>query len=101
MGQDYGEGLCPDLVYYPAEDEINAVIGCPYLAEVFEEFSERLGHEEAEGNLLNLHATFTIEQFQHNMMRVVPHVDWDDPESGEAKSYEQHFYLHAERSQEE
>ncbi len=103
VGHDYGEDLCPELVYQPNADEDvnNVVIGCPHLTEVFEEYSERLLQAEEEGLLPDLHASFTVEEFQHNVIRIEPHVDWTDAESGLSKVYSRHFFLHAERTQEE
>ena len=85
----------------PEEDVNNVVIGCPHLTEVFEEYSERLLQAEEEGLLPDLHASFTVEEFQHNVIRIEPHVEGTDAESGLFKVYSRHFFLHAERTQEE
>jgi len=103
VGHDYGEELCPDLVYQPnAEEDVdNIVIGCPHLTAVFEEYSERLLEAEENGLLPEMHATFSVEEFQHNVIRVEPHVNWIDAESGLPKDYSRHYYLHEDRSQDE
>jgi quinol-cytochrome oxidoreductase complex cytochrome b subunit len=100
VGEDYGRDLCPDLAYQPDADKDvnNVVIGCPHLTAVFEEYSEKLLEAEEDGRLPELHATFKIEEVQLNLVRVEPHVSWNDPASGDPKDYSRHIYLHAERS---
>lgn len=103
VGEDYGEDLCPDLAYQPhAEEDVNnVVIGCPHLTAVFEEYSQKLQEAEADGRLPDLYATFVVEQVQHDLVRIEPHVEWTDPNSGQLKVYTQHYYLHKERASEE
>jgi hypothetical protein len=98
VGEDYGRDLCPGLVYQPGFEEGNeaTVIGCPHLTAVFLEFSERLLAAEEAGDLPNLHAEILIEDYQDDLKRVVPRVEWDDPETGERKAYEVHYYMHQE-----
>ncbi|MEX2144601.1 MAG: cytochrome bc complex cytochrome b subunit [Anaerolineales bacterium] len=100
VGQDYGRDLCPGLVYQP-EPEIdpeNVVIGCPQLTAVFFEFSERLQEAQAEGRLPEMKATLTVEQFQADMVKVIPHVQWTDEASGKTQTYEHTYFLHENRA---
>jgi quinol-cytochrome oxidoreductase complex cytochrome b subunit len=103
VGTDYGTDLCPDLSYQPdpETDVNNVVVGCPQLTAVFNEFSEKLLAAEAEGTLPDLNANLTVEQVQWNLIRVTPHVEWTDPETGQPKIYEHTYFLHADRPQEE
>lgn len=99
VGQDEADDLCPNLSYFP-EGSDQVVLGCPHLTAVFMEFSERLRNAEVEGELPDLLATLLVEQVQYNMYRVVPHVEWADPESGAPKTYEHTYFLHADRAEE-
>jgi hypothetical protein len=97
---DYGDDLCPKLTYQPEPDTdpSNVVIGCPHLTAVFNEFSEKLLAAEADGLLPDLSASFIIEDFQFSLVRVTPHVEWTDPETGERKVYERNYFLHRDRT---
>jgi hypothetical protein len=86
----------PDTENHPEE----IVVGCPHLTAVFEQFAERLMIAEEDGRLPDLNAKFTVEQFQANLVKVTPHVEWTDPETGEAKMYEHTYFLHEERAME-
>ncbi len=98
VGQDYGPDLCPDLSYQPDPNDVNnIVVGCPHLTAVFNEFSEKLQKAEVDGLLPDMQANITVEQFQYNLIRVTPHVEWTDPESGLAKAYERTYFLHQDR----
>ena len=99
VGQDYGTDLCPGLSYQPDPegDVNNIVVGCPHLTAVFVEFSQNLLAAEADGELPNLNASLIVEQFQHNMVKVTPHVEWTDPETGDPKTYEHTYFLHQDR----
>jgi hypothetical protein len=103
VGTDYGTDLCPGLSYQPdPEGDVNNVVtGCPNLTAVFNEFSDKLLAAEAEGTLPDLVANITVEQVQWNLIRVTPHVEWTDPETGQPKMYEHTYFLHADRPQEE
>lgn len=103
VGQDYGTDLCPGLSYQPDPegDVYNIVVGCPHLTEVFRIFSERLLEAEADGRLPDLVAKLTVEQMQANMVKVTPHVEWTDPNSGNHQTYEHTYFLHEERATEE
>jgi len=99
VGEDYGRDLCPDLVYQPEPDENpdKLVIGCPALTTVFGEYSDRLLAAEDEGELPDLQAQLVIEEWQPDLKKVTTHIEWSDPDSGEVKTYEKHFFLHRER----
>lgn len=100
VGTDYGDDLCPGLAYQPDPhgDVNNVVIGCPHLTAVFEQFSERLLAAEADGRLPNLDAKLVVEQFQADMVKITPHVEWTDPATGAAKMYEHTYFLHEDRA---
>jgi len=97
---DYGDDLCPGLIYQPEPetDPNNIVIGCPHLTAVFNEFSEKLLAAEADGLLPELSASFIVEDFQFGLVRVTPHVEWTDPETGKRKVYEHSYFLHQDRT---
>ncbi|MBW8012019.1 MAG: hypothetical protein FVQ83_12390 [Chloroflexi bacterium] len=98
-----GEDLCPDLAYQPraSEGDDYTVYGCPHLSEVFAEFAERLLLAEESGELPFLHAYFLIEDFQPNVKRVVPTVNWTDPDTGQEQTYDVDFFLHEDGRREE
>ncbi len=76
------------------------VFGCPHFTEVFTQFSERLIIAEEEGELPQLEAKISIEDFQHNLKLVVPHVQWID-EDGIVQTYEVEYFLHQAGRREE
>lgn len=99
VGQDEAVDLCPQYSYIPeGGDEHDLVLGCPHLTAVFMEFSERLRDAEAEGALPDLNARLLVEQVQYNLYRLVPHVEWSDPTTGETKTYEHTYFLHENRA---
>ncbi|MDA1329504.1 MAG: cytochrome b N-terminal domain-containing protein [Chloroflexi bacterium] len=100
VGEEIEGDLCPNLVYQPNPDiDPNEIVfGCPHLTAVFAEYSERLLEAQADGRLPDLHATFIVQQFQDQLIRIEPHVEWSDPETGSPKTYSQHFYLHEDRA---
>ena len=61
------------------------------------EFSERLLEAEEEGKLPHMHATMLVEPYGPGLMKVEPHVEWDDPDSGLRKDYYVHYFLHEDR----
>jgi quinol-cytochrome oxidoreductase complex cytochrome b subunit len=71
--------------------------GCPELVAVFTEFGERINEAEAEGKLPNVQAVLVVEDWQKDLRKVTPRIIWDDPASGEVKTYEKHIFLHRER----
>jgi hypothetical protein len=99
VGQDYGTDLCPGLSYQPDPegDVNNVVVGCPHLTAVFNEFSERLEEAEANGSLPELNAKLTVEQFQPGLVKITPHVEWIDAETGRDQKYEHTYFLHEDR----
>ena len=100
VGQDEAVDLCPQHSYIPeGGDEHDLVLGCPHLTAVFMEFSERLRDAEVDGALPNLNARLLVEQVQHNLFRLVPHVEWSDPATGETKTYEHTYFLHENRAE--
>jgi quinol-cytochrome oxidoreductase complex cytochrome b subunit len=101
VGEAEAADLCPGLSYIPAGgNENDLVLGCPHLTAVFMEFSERLRRAEAESELPDLNARLLVEQVQHNLFQLVPHVEWSDPQSGDTKTYEHTYFLHEERATE-
>jgi ubiquinol-cytochrome c reductase cytochrome b subunit len=97
VGDDFGRDLCSDLHY---EDHITGeeVFGCPHLTSVFSEYSERLLHAEEEGELLDLFATFTIEEFGPSLKLVTLHAEWTDPITDKVVDYGKEFFLHLDRA---
>jgi len=77
------EKLCPDLDF-----------GCPTLAEVFTQYSDDILEAQSEGKLPNVSAVMVIEDWQKDLRKITPRIVWDDPASGEVKSYEKHIFLH-------
>lgn len=77
------ERMCKDLDF-----------GCPALAAVFNEYSQRVAEAEAEGKLPNVQAVLVIEDWQKDLRKITPRIIWEDPESGEVKTYEKHIFLH-------
>jgi ubiquinol-cytochrome c reductase cytochrome b subunit len=80
--------MCPALDY-----------GCPALEKAFGEYTDRINQAVEKGSLANVLATFIIEDWQENLKRVTPHIEWTDPESGQPKSYERQIFLHKERGE--
>ena len=77
------EAMCKDLDY-----------GCPDLVAVFTEYSDAVLEAESLGKLPNQSSVIVIEDWQKDLRKVTPRIVWDDPSSGETKSYEQHIFLH-------
>jgi len=99
VGEDYGPDLCPGLVYQPEpeEDGSRVIKGCPSLTAVFVEFSKRLEAEEANGKLIDYKAALVVEDWQHDMKKITPHIEWISTESNEWQVYEMHYFLHENR----
>jgi ubiquinol-cytochrome c reductase cytochrome b subunit len=64
---------------------------------VFVEFERRVSDAEKSGKLPNAQGVIVIEDWQADLKKVTPRIIWTDPESGEQKTYEKHFFLHRER----
>jgi hypothetical protein len=77
------ENMCDDLDF-----------GCPTLVNVFNEYSGYVVEAEEEGKLINAQALLVIEDWQKDLRKVTPRIIWDDPETGEVKTYERHIFLH-------
>ena len=77
------EKMCPDLDF-----------GCPEFVSVFTQYSNDVLEAEAAGKLTNVTAVMVIEDWQIDLRKVTPRIVWDDAESGETKTYEQHLFLH-------
>jgi ubiquinol-cytochrome c reductase cytochrome b subunit len=71
--------------------------GCPALKSVFVEYSERVGEAEADGRLPAVQAVMVIEDWQVDLRKITPRLIWQDPESGDTKTYEKHIFLHRNR----
>jgi len=61
------------------------------------EFSERLKDAESNGELPNLEGALVIEDWQNDLKKITPHIEWTSPESNEWQVYEMHYYLHKDR----
>lgn len=69
-----------------------------HLGSVFAEFTVRVNQNEIEGKLPNAQAFMIVEDWQLDLKKVTMRILWDDPESGEAKSYEHVYFLHRDRA---
>ena len=84
--------LCPDIDY-----------GCPELTDVFEKYTERVTHAATATGLQNFErlpnaeAVMLIEDWQTDLKKVTMRILWDDPDSGDRKNYEKHYFLHRDR----
>jgi ubiquinol-cytochrome c reductase cytochrome b subunit len=78
--------MCPEIDF-----------GCPALEAVFAEFTERINQAQTDGSLPNAQAFLTIEDWQADLKRVTPQINWTDAEDGRAQTYEKHIYLHRNR----
>ncbi len=77
------ENLCPEIDF-----------GCPVFDEFFSMYSERVNHAIESGDLVNGDAVLVIENWQENLKKVTMRINWDDPETGDQKTYERHIYVH-------
>jgi len=77
------DNLCPDLDY-----------GCPDLERAFAEYTEAVNLAIEEGHLPNGQAAMVIEDWQEDLKKVTLRINWDDPETGEARSYSRNIYIH-------
>jgi ubiquinol-cytochrome c reductase cytochrome b subunit len=78
--------MCPEIDF-----------GCPALEAVFADYTRRVNQAMEEGKMVNARAVMVIEEWQPNLKRVTPRLFWNDPESGDEKSYEHSIYLHQNR----
>jgi ubiquinol-cytochrome c reductase cytochrome b subunit len=78
--------MCPDIDF-----------GCPELESVFADYTRRVNQATDEGKMMDTKAVLIIEEWQDNLKKVTPRIEWVDPESGLDKEYERHIYLHKDR----
>jgi len=83
VGTTNTETMCKDLDF-----------GCPELVSVFTEFSDQILEAEKLGKLPNQTSVIVIEDWQKDLRKVTPRIVWDDPITGDTKTYEQHIFLH-------
>jgi quinol-cytochrome oxidoreductase complex cytochrome b subunit len=83
------DNLCPSLDF-----------GCPTLTSVFQEYNNRImeaaTNEQlpSELRLPNPEAVMVVEDWQQNLRKVTMRIAWQDPETGETKSYEKPVFIH-------
>ena len=46
------------------------------------------------GDLINADAILVVENWQEDLKKVTSRITWDDPVTGEKKTYERHIYVH-------
>jgi quinol-cytochrome oxidoreductase complex cytochrome b subunit len=86
------DNLCPSLPF-----------GCPQLTSVFQEYNDRIMEAatnedlSSELRLPNPQAVMLIEDWQDNLRKVTMRIGWQDPETGETKSYEKPVFIHRDR----
>jgi quinol-cytochrome oxidoreductase complex cytochrome b subunit len=81
------ENLCPELDF-----------GCPELEKFFGLYTDRINEAIDSGVLPNGDAVIVIENWQDDLKKDTMRIAWDDPETGEKKSYERHIYIHRNTS---
>jgi ubiquinol-cytochrome c reductase cytochrome b subunit len=77
------ENLCPELDF-----------GCPKLEGFFSLFSHRVNEVIDSGTLPDGDAVIVIENWQADLKKITMRITWDDPETGERKTYERHIFIH-------
>jgi Cytochrome b(C-terminal)/b6/petD len=81
--------LCPNMDY-----------GCPALTAVFQDYNNRIIEAAtneslpSELRLPNPEAVMVIEDWQQNLRKVTMRIAWQDPDTGETKSYEKPVFIH-------
>jgi hypothetical protein len=86
------DDLCPGLDF-----------GCPALTSVFQEFNDRIMEAATNENLPsalrlpNPEAVMVIEDWQQDLRKVTMRIAWQDPGTGETKSYEKPVFIHRDR----
>jgi hypothetical protein len=68
--------------------------GCPAFEEFFALYTERVNVAIENGDLNNPEAILVVENWQEDLKKVTTRITWDDPETGERKTYERHIYVH-------
>jgi ubiquinol-cytochrome c reductase cytochrome b subunit len=110
LAPEEGEGplrAIPFRQYQPGIYEVNVTpttnlcpeidFGCPDLERVFAEFTQRVNEATQAGFFTNTRALLVIEEWQANLVKVSPIINWDDPETGDPRSYGHDFYIHRDR----
>jgi quinol-cytochrome oxidoreductase complex cytochrome b subunit len=77
------ENLCPEMDY-----------GCPEFEDFFALYTERVNLAIESGDLTNTDAVMVVENWQEDLKKITMRITWDDPETGEPKTYERHIYIH-------
>jgi hypothetical protein len=87
--------LCPGLVTGPDQPA-----GCPALTKVFAEFNDRINHAantpglENYQRLPNAQGVMLVEDWQVDLKKITMRIIYDDPSTGERKTYERHIFQH-------
>jgi quinol-cytochrome oxidoreductase complex cytochrome b subunit len=74
---------------------------CPELAQVFTEYGDRVTEAVENGDLPEAEAWLIIEEWQADLKKVTPRIIWNDPISGDRKTYEVHIFLHRDHNRDE
>jgi ubiquinol-cytochrome c reductase cytochrome b subunit len=77
------DNMCPDLDY-----------GCPEFEDFFTVYSNRVNEAIDSGSLENGDAVVVVENWQENLKKATMRITWDDPDTGDRKTYERHIYTH-------
>lgn len=83
VGVTQPDNLCPTLPF-----------GCPALEAVFNEFGSRVKQAEADGKFTNPQAVLLIEDWQANLKKITLRIVWNDPQTGDSKTYDRHIFIH-------
>jgi quinol-cytochrome oxidoreductase complex cytochrome b subunit len=75
--------MCPEMDF-----------GCPEFEEFFTLYTEKVNHTIEAGSLENPDAVLVVEDWQEDLKKVTMRITWDDPETGERRTYEKHIYVH-------
>ncbi len=79
------DNLCPDMDF-----------GCSEFEEFFALFTERVNQTIDSGALVNPEAVLVVENWQEDLKKVTMRITWDDPVTGDRKTYERHIYVHSD-----
>ena len=77
------ENVCPDMDF-----------GCPEFETFFALYTDRVNKAIESGALPNGDAVIVIENWQQDLKKDTMRISWDDPETGDRKTYERHIYIH-------
>lgn len=75
--------LCPNLPF-----------GCPALEAVFNQFGTRIQQAETEGHFKDPQGVLLVEDWQANLKKVTMRILWNDPVTGDSKTYDRHIFIH-------